>query len=179
LTTETKHETQLVLRAQCGDREALESLLRSVQTRLLRYIAGLVGRDAAEDVLQDVFLQICRKLEWLRGAELFRPWIYRIASRASFAFLKKKRLWMTRDSDDVPLDELPAPPSNVLPAMLGDLTKLVEDLSPASRNVLLLHYVEGLTLDEAAAVLEVNSGTVKSRLAYGLSCLRKSLERKE
>ena len=165
-----------MLRAQCGDREALEGLLRRVQNRLLRYITGLIGPDAAEDVLQDVFLQICRKLEWLRDAELFRPWIYRIASRAAFAFLRKKRLWPSQGSDDVPLDELPAPPSNALPAPLGDLTKLVKDLSPLSRTVLLLHYVEGLTLDEAAAVLEVSPGTVKSRLAYGLSCLRKSLE---
>ena len=68
--TGAKQETQLVLRAQCGDREALESLLRGVQSPLTRYIAGLVGPDAAEDVLQDVFLQICRKLEWLREAEL-------------------------------------------------------------------------------------------------------------
>lgn len=165
-----------MLRAQCGDREALEGLLRSVHNRLLRYITGLVGPDAAEDVLQDVFLRICRKLEWLRDAELFRPWIYRIASRTAFAFLRKKRLWPAQGSDDVPLDELPAPPSNVLPAPLGDLTKLVENLSASSRTVLLLHYVEGLTLDEAAAVLEVSPGTVKSRLAYGLSCLRKSLE---
>jgi RNA polymerase sigma-70 factor, ECF subfamily len=177
--TGAKQETQLVLRAQCGDREALESLLRGVQSGLTRYIAGLVGPEAAEDVLQDVFLQICRKLEWLREAELFRPWIYRIASRASFTFLKKERRWRARESDDPSVDELPAPPPHMLPGLLGELTELVEDLSPASRAVLLLHYVQDLSLDQVAVILELSPGTVKSRLAYGLACLRKSLERKK
>jgi len=177
--TGAKRETQLVLLAQCGDREALESLLRGVQGRLLRYIAGLVGPDAAEDVLQDVFLQICRKLEWLRDAELFRPWIYRIASRASFAQMKKERRWLAGEGEEVPVEEVPAPPPNMLPGLLDELTELVEELSPASRAVLMLHYVQDLSLDEVAAVLELSPGTVKSRLAYGLACLRKSMERKK
>jgi len=177
--TGAKRETQLVLRAQCGDREALESLLRGVQGRLLRYIAGLAGHDAAEDVLQDVFLQICRKLEWLRDAELFRPWIYRIASRASFAYLKKERRWLAGEGEEVPVEEVPAPPPNIVPGLLDELTELVEELSPASRAVLMLHYVQDLSLDEVAAILELSPGTVKSRLAYGLACLRKLMERKK
>ena len=69
-----RREAQWVLRAQCDDREALEALLRAVQSGLLRYISGLVGSQGAEDVLQDVFLQICRHLKQLRDPELFRPW---------------------------------------------------------------------------------------------------------
>ncbi len=59
-------EVRLVLRAQCGDREALEELLRTIHSSLLGYITRLVGRSNADDVLQDVFLQICRTVKWLR-----------------------------------------------------------------------------------------------------------------
>jgi chitodextrinase len=75
--------------------------------------------------------------------------------------------------------QAPAPPPDTMPGLLNELTELVEELSPASRAVLLLHYVQDLSLDEVAAVLELSPGTVKSRLAYGLACLRKSMERKK
>jgi len=58
--TEQQRETMAVIRARAGDREALESLLRRVQPDLSRYLSGVVGRQDADDVLQDVFLQIWR-----------------------------------------------------------------------------------------------------------------------
>jgi RNA polymerase sigma-70 factor (ECF subfamily) len=74
-------------------------------------------------------------------------------------------------------DELPAqdvhPPAELLDELLS-----LEELSPASRAVLGLHFREGMTLVEIAAVLELPLGTVKSRLAYGLSAIRKHLTRK-
>lgn len=73
MKTDYKREAQLVLQAQCRDRQALEALLRGMQSDLFRYITSLVGRNGAEDVLQDVFLQICRKLGLLRDPQLFRP----------------------------------------------------------------------------------------------------------
>ena len=60
--------------------------------------------------------------------------------------------------------------------LLERLPELLRHVSPASRAVLALHYLDGLTLDETAAVLDLPMGTVKSRLAYGLSLLRKQLK---
>ncbi len=168
-------EAEWVLRAQCDDREALEALLRAVESSLFRYIAGLVGSQAAEDVLQDVYVQICRHLKQLRDPELFRPWAYRVAGRASFSFLKRERRWRPADDDTV-ADNLPAAADPDAPALLADLSLLLGEVSPASRAVLLLHYMQGLSLEEAAAVLGVSIGTVKSRLAWGLSRLRKRME---
>jgi hypothetical protein len=71
-----------ILRAQYGDRDALERLLESAQAPLGRYICGLVGSDAAEDVLQNVLLQIFRRLPSLEDPVLFRAWAFRIASGA-------------------------------------------------------------------------------------------------
>ena len=179
MTAVTSHDIQLVLRAQCGDLEALEQLLRKVQGSLLSYISRLVGRSDAEDVLQDVFLQICRKLIWLREPELFRPWIYRISSRAAFAFLKKKRRWSEKYADGVVMADLPAPIEEDLPEMALEIPELLDKISPASRAVLLLHYFHDLNLEEVAAILEISIGTVKSRLAYGLSSLRNMVKREK
>jgi len=74
-----------VLRAQVGDRQAIEALLRSVQPMLARYVRAVVGAADAEDVTQDVMVLIYRKLWTLTAPDLFRPWAYRIASRAAFA----------------------------------------------------------------------------------------------
>lgn len=167
-----------MLRAQCGDREALESLLREVQPGLLGYISRLAGRDAAEDILQDVFLQVIRKLVFLREPELFRAWAYRIAGRAAFAFLKRKRRYTERHDDGIVLEEMPSVLENdvVGKELFAEMTARIDQLSPASRAVLHLHYTEERPLDEVAAILEISLGTAKSRLAYGLSCLRKQIE---
>jgi RNA polymerase sigma-70 factor, ECF subfamily len=169
-------EAQWVLRAQCGDREALELLLRSVQGPLHRYARSLVGPSAADDVLQDVLITICRKLKWLNQPELFRPWAYRIASRVAFRYLKKRRRWPEQLPDNFALEEIPAPdarpPSELLQHLLS-----TDGISPASRAVLALHFQEELSLQEVAAILEIPLGTVKSRLAYGLMALRKQLGR--
>jgi RNA polymerase sigma-70 factor, ECF subfamily len=166
-----------VLRAQLHDREALELLLRSVQPSLHRFLRGLVGGADADDVLQDVLIQICRKLTWLRAPELFQPWTFRIASRAGVRYLKKYKRWMERSVDDSALETVAAP---AIPP-INDVTDLVFNsgaLSSASRAVLVLHFLEEMTLSEVAAILEIPLGTVKSRLAFGLTALRKHIANK-
>ena len=171
-------ETLWALRAQCGDREALEQLLRSVQPTLYRYVRRLTGDTDADDVLQDVLVAIARNVIWLVEPRLFRPWAFRIASRTSFSHLRRIRRRGVEENADVVLASLPAPegrpPDDALLAELldGDL------LSPASRAVLVLHFQEEMQLDEVAAVLEIPIGTVKSRLAYGLKILRRYLAEK-
>jgi DNA-directed RNA polymerase specialized sigma24 family protein len=64
-------ETRWVPRAQCGDREALESLLRGTYPWLGRYLNSVVGPDDADDVLQDVLILVCRRLGSLRSPHLF------------------------------------------------------------------------------------------------------------
>ncbi|HEX7152312.1 MAG TPA: RNA polymerase sigma factor [Thermoanaerobaculia bacterium] len=170
-----KHDdTFLVLRAQSGDRAALDTLLRTIQEPLYRYVVHIVGtRAAAEDILQDVFVRIWRKLGWLHDPALFRPWVYRIASREAFRHLERERKWREQVRDDEVLATIAAPPVKVDD---GELTRLIGEASPASRAVLVLHYLDGLTFDEIAGILGIAVGTVKSRLAYGLRTLRRATE---
>jgi RNA polymerase sigma-70 factor (ECF subfamily) len=163
-------EAQWVLRAQCDDREALELLLRSVQPALRRYVAGLIGAGEADDVVQDVLVLIARKVSWLERADLFRAWAFRIASRAAFRHLKKRRRWSEPLVEEAALDEVAAfepVPDETLNEQLNSPA-----LTPGSRAVLVLHFQEEMPLAHVAAVLEIPLGTVKSRLAFGLMALR-------
>ena len=165
------------MRAQCDDREALESLLRSIQPSLRRFVHGVVGPTNGDDVLQEVFVTVCRKLKSLHAPELLRPWVYRIASREAFRLLKKERRWPGPSAEAFDFDDLPArfasPPAEVLEELLA-----LDEVPAASRMVLSLHFREELTLLEVAAILELPLGTVKSRLNYGLNAIRKHLRKK-
>ena len=178
----SKRELYWVLRAQSGDRVALDRLLERLQGPLFGYISGLVGdRTLAEDVLQEVFLLICRKLGHLREPELFRSWAYRIANRHALRQLQRERRARGQLAEDAELDELPGEPA-LDPAdheLRARLPELIAGLTPASRAVLLLHYTEEMSLREVAAVLDLSVGTVKSRLAYGLKTLRNQLAESE
>jgi RNA polymerase sigma-70 factor, ECF subfamily len=119
-----------------------------------------------------VLFTIYRKLWWLSSPDLFRPWVFRIASRTAFRYLKRERRWPGHLRSDDALDDMPGgdqtPPSIDVERLLHD-----ERVSPASRAVLALHFKEGMTLREVAAVLDLPLGTIKSRLAYGLAALRR------
>lgn len=170
-------EALWTLRAQQGDREALELLLRSLEPGLRRYLRGLVGAADADDLAQDVLVLVFRKLRWLHVPELIRPWAFRIASREAFRHLKKRNRLPPHLGDDA-LETLPsdvAPP----PVEALDVFAALDVVSPASRAVLLLHYREEMTLPEVAAALELPVGTARSRLAYGLAALRKWLNTEE
>lgn len=161
-------QRRLVLRAQSGDREAFDALLREAGPPLLRYVTRVTGNATlAEDVVQDSLVAIVRKIAWLSDPSLFRAWAYRIASRLAFRALKKERRFV-EPGDESAYEEHPDDPW-----MRERLLASLDRLSPGSRAVITLHYLEEMPLSEVAVVLDLNVGTVKSRLAYGLAQLRK------
>jgi len=172
-----QRESLWVLQAQSGSHEALNELFKSVQEPLFRYIVSIVSeKHLAEDILQEVFIRIYRKLRWLREPQAFRAWSYQIATREAFRFLKRERLWTDQIRDDAVLNVMPVAEPVYSPELVQRLPELVGDLSPASRAVIVLFYLHEMSLVETAAVLEIPVGTVKSRLAYGLESLRRRLE---
>lgn len=166
----------MVLRSQSGDKVAFDELLGSVQMRLWRYVSGLTGdAEVAQDILQNVFLILYRKIGWLDDPNHFRAWAYRIASRESFRYLKKETRWREQIRDEEFLSQIPTVNSEPEydPEMTAKIPALLSGVSAASRAVLILHYLDGLTLSETAEILDISCGTVKSRLAYGLANLRR------
>ena len=176
MTPETR-EAWWVLRAQGGDREAFDALLAAVQEPLFGFVAAVTGdRALAEDVLQEVFVRIWKGLTWMRDPALFRAWAYRIAAREAVRHARRERRRDALHDDGAELDDVPAPevePPD--PWLLERLPRLLDQVSPASRAVLTLHYLHELSIGETAAVLGIPPGTARSRLAYGLQSLRKTL----
>jgi RNA polymerase sigma-70 factor (ECF subfamily) len=165
----------IVLRAKAGDRAAFEVLLAGIQGPLFRYLRHLLTDvDLAQDVLQETLMQVYRKITWLREPTLLLPWAYRIASREAFRRLRVRRRLAETTLDDAAAEGVE--PSHADDAILDALPRFLESISPASRSVLTLHYIEELSLSEIAAILGLSQGTVKSRLAYGLVQLRRALE---
>jgi RNA polymerase sigma-70 factor (ECF subfamily) len=178
-----RQEVYWVLRAQSGDAQALDMLLKAVQQPVFRHIVGIMGDQAlAQDVLQEVFLLVFRKLPWLREPTAFRAWVYRIASRQATNALRRRRpterLW-NEEIADRSAESYTGNEEGPNSDLLDRLPSVLEDLSPASRTVLNLHYREGMKLREVAEVLELSLGTVKSRLAYGLRQLREKLNHED
>ncbi|NJM53019.1 MAG: RNA polymerase sigma factor [Blastocatellia bacterium] len=172
----SKREHFLVLLAQSGDKESLNELLRIIQTPLFHYVCRLTNnQNLAEDILQEVFFIIYRKLKWVENPQLFRAWMYRIASREAFRHLKKEKNWLQQIRDEEVLETIQAEISDEIyePELIAKIPKMLEKVSPASRAVLILHYLEEMSLSQVAEVLDINLGTVKSRLNYGLEVLRK------
>ena len=176
--SDSTQESLWVLRAQVGDRGALDLLLQAVQGTLLRYLQNMLSdASLADDVLQDVLLILCRKLGTLREPRLFRPWAFRIASREAVRRLRRERRWRNENRElKECLNGEPPPDSAFDHTFEMELVKQsLSTLSPAVRAVIVLHYFECMTLSEVGTVLSLPEGTVKSRLAYGLKSLRRKL----
>ncbi len=167
----------LVALAQNGDRTALEALFRRFHQPLRGYVGQMLGSSRTDDVLQEIALTIFQNLRYLRHPAAFRPWAFRLASRHVFRHLKREARWRRLEGDSE-LIYAAAAPELVSEGIDPHLLAAVDQLSPASRAVLLLHYQQELSLEETAGVLEIPLGTVKSRLAYGVSTLRKLLNQK-
>src|SRR5215475_4968527 len=174
----SQRESWWVLQAQSGSHEALNELFKSVQEPLFRYLVSLVkDQHRAEDILQEVFIRIYRKLRWLREPEAFRAWAYQIASREAFRYLHRERRWDDQVRDEAALSAVPANEGEEYSReLIESLPQLVRSLSPASRAVVVLFYLHEMSLTETAAVLDIPVGTAKSRLAYGLQNLRRNFK---
>lgn len=130
----------------------------------------LHGDDAkADDLAQETFLLAWRKLHQFRGEARFSTWLYRIAY-SCFLQARRKRAWTAHPLDDGALDQSPLPHDPV--ELRLDVERAMHRLS-APEQIVLLHVVQlELSHDEAAYVLAMPLGTVKSHASRGKARLR-------
>jgi RNA polymerase sigma-70 factor, ECF subfamily len=166
-------DLHLIVRAQAGDREAVEDLLGIIAVPLRRYLVRVAER-RADDILQETLFRIWRNLGWLREPQLFRAWAYRIATREAFRHMRRELRHEEGRADAAALEYFPAPSADPAERLLIEST--LSRITPLTRAVLAAHYLEGLTLEETAAATETPLGTVKSRLASGLRQARALME---
>ena len=170
-------EPVLVALAQNGDQDALEVLLRRYYRPLRAFIAPLVGSSHADDVLQEIALAIFQNFRYLRHPGAFRSWAFRIASRRAFRHLKRETQWKLLENDRDAISSLPAAeplPDTLEPGLLA----VIEQVSPASRAVTSFTISKTSLLKKRRSFSDIRVGTAKSRLAYGVSVLRKRINQK-
>jgi RNA polymerase sigma-70 factor, ECF subfamily len=164
-------DVKRIVRAQAGDVRAFEQLLHAIEPPLRGYVNRLVGaRSIADDILQESFLRMWRGIGWLRDPVLFRAWAYRIATNEAHRAMGRESMREETRADESDLDALQSEFAD--PARKLDAERCLAQVTPLARIVLVAHYYEGLSLDEVSAVIGAPLGTVKSRLASGLSQLR-------
>jgi RNA polymerase sigma-70 factor, ECF subfamily len=165
-----------VLRARQGEAEAFNWLMARHERPLLYYIRRLIPRpDDALDVHQEVWLAVFRGLPALRKPQAFRGWLYRLAHDRAVQFIKQEiRESKSKESLDTVSDEA----SDLRDEDPEILHRALVALSPPHREVLTLHYLRDLSLEEIAVACDAALGTVKSRLHYARVALRRHLERR-
>ena len=174
-------DADLVRRVAAGDRAALAALYeRHGQAVLAQVVLAVGDRTLAEEVLQDTMLAVWRGAASFRGDSRVRSWLIAIARRQARDRLRRHRVPTV--TDDIlsgwPAAE-PGPEDLTLQrAEAAVVAEAVGGLDARYREVLGLVYGASLTLAEAAAVLQVPVGTVKSRVAGARAALATSLSRK-
>ena len=166
-----------VLLAQQGDMEAFRRLVTLYERRLLYYILRFVeDADQALDVLQEVWLSAFRLLPRLDAPEAFRVWLYKITHGKTVEFLRRDAALRHR-SRELQVTQRMLPRAR---SPCGDVELVHQALAYLSvehRGVLVLHFLEGMRLEEIAQSLSCPLGTVKSRMYHAKRSLRDVIER--
>jgi RNA polymerase sigma-70 factor (ECF subfamily) len=168
-------------RAQRGDRAAQGLLVDRYQRPVFSLLSRMVGRERAlvEDLAQETFLRALRALPRFspHGPARLSTWIVTIATRLALDHLRRKtpRLDEVEVAGGLPV-VLPWPDQDAhRRAVAVAVTRAVEALGAPFRAAFLLREVHGLSYDEIAQALEIDPGTVKSRLARARAALQEAL----
>jgi RNA polymerase sigma-70 factor (ECF subfamily) len=171
------YERLLVIRAQGRDHAAFHELVVRYERRLLYYIRRLLGNEEGSvDVLQEVWLLVFRKLSTLRAPEAFRVWIYKLAHDQAVTHIKARSNWpAAAEIEHAAASDIESWNEMELLENAEMVHRALDRLSQIHREVLTLRFLEGLELTEIAEIVGCGVGTVKSRLHYAKSALRRIL----
>ena len=164
----TEHE---LAQARMGNPQALTALVRAHQRSVYSLALRMLGlKDLAEDLAQDVFMQLNRNLQSIESSAHLAFWLRKVTAFKAIDQLRRRRRLPT-----TPLDEemhLCSDANVGDPLLHRHLERLLEELSPPARAVLLLRYQEDLDPTEIARTLEMPINTVKSHLKRSLQLMR-------
>lgn len=180
-------ETQLIARAQQGDEAAFSAIFEAHKRRVYSLCLRMTGNTAeAEDLAQEAFLQLFRKIATFRGESAFSTWLYRLVFNVVLMHLRKKSL------QQVSLDETDNSQEEPVKRDYGDddrrllglvdrisLTRAIEGLPHGYRAVFVLHDVEGYEHNEIAQIMGCSVGNSKSQLHKARMKLRQWLRREQ
>jgi len=185
--TKAASDAQLIARAQRGDEAAFAALFEAHKRRVYSLCLRMVSDPTeAEDLSQEAFLQVFRKLSTFRGESAFSTWLHRLVVNVVLMHLRKKGL------QQVSLDEVDSSQEEPVKREYGDddrrllgsvdrinLDRAIAELPPGYRAVFVLHDVEGYEHNEIAQIMSYSVGNSKSQLHKARLKLREWLRRDE
>lgn len=168
----------LVLACRRRDPQAAAELAALFQRPLLFYLRRLVSfEDDAWDLSQETWLAVLPRLSTLHNPRALPAYVFRTARNKALAMLRKQHRYQ-------PLNEMEKPIADVTERADASFTaedaaaihRALDRLSLAHREILTLHFLDEIAMDDLAFVLEIPSGTVRSRLHYAKRALRAAIE---
>jgi RNA polymerase sigma-70 factor, ECF subfamily len=159
------------------DEELLDALYAEYAGPLLDYVQRLLGGDRfqAEDVVQETLLRAWRHADALASDDA-RPWLFTVARRLVVDGYRRRRARPRAIASEAVIDAMPAPDELESALLAWEVAEALRTLSPSHRQVLLEVQYRDRSVAEAAAVLGIPEGTVRSRTYYALRALRLALE---
>jgi RNA polymerase sigma-70 factor (ECF subfamily) len=173
-------DNELIIKLQQGNLEALGQIYDRHQRLVYRTALVITGdTEAAADLLQDVFLRLHRFADHIDPSRPLEPWLYRMTTNLTYTWVKRSQRWRPTFEEVAEwLIGARRSSTNLLPEPddeWNQVKKAVSSLSLPQRIVVVLFYVNDLSLQEISEILDVPVGTVKSRLHYGREVIKKKL----
>jgi len=170
-----------VEQAKTGNRLALNQLIDYYQNDIFRFVYYRIHHQAdAEDVTQDVFVQVIKRIRSLKDVTRFKPWLYQIAlNRVRDFFRKKRLLFFMGTASDIETNENSIDASDVTEKEIFRkefttlLKKLSNEFSKWEREIFLLKYVDDMDVKDISIILGKNENTVKTHLYRALNKFKK------
>ena len=177
---EIVNDQELIRQLQAGSLDALGELYDRYRQLVFRTALAITGdQETASDLLQDVFLRLFRFADRIDLQRPLQPWLYRMTANLAYTWLKRDRRWFR------PLENLADWLASSTRNLTHEAVELIDDwdrlqravasLPISQRMVVVLYYLDDLSLQEISEILEIPVGTVKSRLHYGRLTLKQDL----
>lgn len=179
--TDIRTDEELVLEIQKGAEEPFGVLMDRYNQKLVRYGRKFLSNpDNIDDLVQEIFIKVYQNIQSFDAARKFSPWIYRIAHNSFVNQIRKNEneplFFFNFDTViEHPLYTDPTLEEKENEEMRVLVNKGVESLSPAYREIVTLHYYEGLSYQEIADILHIPIGTVGVRLRRAREILSKTM----
>jgi RNA polymerase sigma-70 factor (ECF subfamily) len=182
----TDETTRLVSLFRKGDRQAFTKLVKAFQRKVYALAFKIVlNHSDADEVAQETFVRVYRRIGQLKSPEYFGSFVYRIATNYAIDLLRKRKGRMVAMPDE---SELPGSVQLTLATrvtnpekhlenkqLLVAITRAAEELPPRQRATLILHDIEGMSKEEVAKIMGCPEATVRSNLHIARSKLKKKL----
>lgn len=180
------NEDKLIARAARGDAAAFNELLGAYEKKMYAVCLRMSGNhEDAQDCLQETMLRVYRAISGFKRQSSFSTWLYRVAMNTCLDELRKKRNRPSTSLDGLletgwsPSDEFDTPERHALEReRQQEIRRAIAELPEDMRAAVVLRDIEGLPYEEIARVLDINVGTIKSRISRGREKLREKMQAK-